>query len=97
MYERPRPLIRPHLGTQLANLLGEAQRAHARALADLDALAFEHRRGLANLEAKVTELHEVIHDVVGILRRQADVDVATLKRELQTVLLRLSRPVGPLN
>jgi len=97
MYERP--LIRPHLTTQLANLLGEAQRAHRQAMADLHALAFEHRCAISDVQAEVTELHEILHDVTVILRQQADTDVATLKQQLQGVLLRLTRrdPAQPLN
>ena len=97
MYERP--LVRPHLTTALANLLGEARKAHAQAMADLHALAFEHRCAISDMQAEVTELHEILHDVTVILRQQADTDVATLKQQLQGVLLRLTRrdPAQPLN
>jgi hypothetical protein len=94
-----RPLLRPEVTTALAKLVGEARQAHAQAVADLHAQAFEHRCAISDMQAEVTELREILHDVTVIVRQQADCDVATLRRQLQAVLLRLTRrdPAQPLN
>jgi hypothetical protein len=68
-----RPLIRPHL-------LAAQQAFIAEARADLAAMNFQYQGELAELRRELAELREICHDVVVVLRQQADQDVATLRR-----------------
>jgi len=56
-------------------------------------------RELAELRAEVSELREVLLLLVGISREQAEMDVATLRRQLMAILVRLERrdPSQPLH
>src|SRR6516162_4165688 len=54
-------------------------------------LSQEQQRELAELRAEVSELREVLLLLVGISREQAEMAVATLRRQLMAILVRLER------
>jgi hypothetical protein len=67
-----------------------------------DALSFARadlNENLAVLQSEVAELRGIFHDVVTMLREKADQDVATLRRQLEIALIRLTRrdPGTPLH
>ena len=81
-----RKLVRPYLSV----LSAQAQTFLVEARADLDRLNDQHARELAALLAEVSELRGILHDVVAVLREQANQDVATLRRELERALIKLA-------
>ena len=54
---------------------------------------------VAALRAEVQELREILALVVTITRQQAETDVATLRRQLETALVRLAQrdPATPVH
>jgi len=66
---------------------------------DLHDIHFKHLCELADLRREIAELRDVLHLLVTTLRRQADQDVAQLRRQLETATLaRLERdPAKPLH
>ena len=83
-----RLLYHPHhvqaLRGRLRGVLDEAK-------ADLHAMHRRHVAELAELRAELAELRSIFQDVVRTLRVQAETDVATLRRQLETALVRLER------
>lgn len=70
----------------------------AAAKADLHEMHFRHLCGLADLRKEIAELRSILADVVA-LRTQAETDVATLRRQLETALVKLAQrdPQKPLH
>ena len=64
----------------------------------LHILTAEEERELAALRREVDELREILALIVSITRQQAQADVATMRRQLETALVPLERrdPAQPL-
>jgi hypothetical protein len=67
-----------------------------------DALTFARadlNENLAALHGEVDELRGIFHDVVTMLRSQAEADVSALRAQLEFALIRLTRrdPATPLH
>jgi hypothetical protein len=72
------------------------QRVLAECKAELSARTFEHFCRQADMNAEVralrnevAELRDVLQLLVSIRRQEAEIDVATLRRQLEALLLRL--------
>ena len=77
-----RPRYIQGVRNSLANTLAEAR-------ADLHDMHFKHLCELADLRREIGELRSILGDVVTTLRTQAESDVATLRRQLETALAKL--------
>jgi len=77
-----RKLVRPHL-LAYAPFAAEARR-------DLAQLQHEHEREIAALRRELNELRDACHDIAVVLCDQADRDLATLRKQLELALIRLT-------
>jgi hypothetical protein len=91
MSDYRRIVLRPHLVAGLRNALLEAR-------ADLSARDFEYRCAVADLKAEVEtlrgevrELRDVLLLLTSLRREQAEEDLATLRRQLEVVLVKLAQ------
>ena len=61
------------------------------ARADLHDVHFRYLTELAAVHAEVRELRSILEDLIRASRMQAEGDVATLRRQLETALARIER------
>jgi t-SNARE complex subunit (syntaxin) len=82
----------PRFIAALRNTLAEAK-------ADLHEMHYRHLCELADLKKEIAELRAIFRDVVTMLRQQSEADVARLRRQLETALVKLAQrdPQKPLH
>jgi CHASE1-domain containing sensor protein len=92
MHNSRRVVLHPRYVEALRNTLREAR-------ADLHAQQFQFLCEVADLRRELDELREILALIVSITRQQAQADVATMRRQLETALVRLERrdPAQPLH
>jgi len=87
-----RVLYHPEHVAKLRGVLDDAK-------ADLHAMHERRVAELAELRRELDELRSILALVVSVTRQQAEADLASLRRQLETALVRLERrdPAQPLH